>query len=245
MAERILYPRFVAQRLTEALEDSPVVLIHGPRQCGKSTLALMVCAPGQLPRGDGGQTLSSGRPSEFTYFTFDDAVVRAGAEADPMGFVADLPEGVILDEVQRVPALFAALKIEVDRRRLPGRFLLTGSSNVLQTPALSDSLAGRMETVRRHPLAQREMEGGANAAGSPDRSPGFLNALFGRGFGSRRTERLGRELIERIVSGGYPAALARPAAGAPTGIGTISTPRHSGMCRRSPASVRSTRCRGC
>lgn len=211
MAERILYPRLVAQRLTEALEDSPVVLIHGPRQCGKTTLALMVCAPGQLPRGNGGQTLSSGRPGVFTYFSFDDAVVRAGAEADPIGFVADLPEGVILDEAQRVPALFAALKIEVDRRRLPGRFLLTGSSNVLQTPAMSDSLAGRMETVRLHPLAQREMEGGANAAGSPDRSPGFLNALFDRGFESRRTERLGRELIERIVSGGYPAALARPA----------------------------------
>jgi len=211
MAERILYPRFVAKRLTEALEDSPVVLIHGPRQCGKTTLAFMVCAPAQLPQGDGSQTLSSDRPSEFTYFTFDDAVVRAMAEADLMGFVADPPEGTILDEVQRVPALFAALKIEVDRRRLPGHFLLTGSSNVLQTPALSDSLAGRMETVRLHPLAQREIEGGSNAADSLDWSPGFLNALFDRGFESRRTERLGRELIGRIVAGGYPAALARPA----------------------------------
>ena len=210
MAERILYPRFVEQRLTEALEDSPVVLIHGPRQCGKTTLALMVCTPGQLTGGDGAQTALPGIPREFTYFTFDDTVVRAGAEVDPMGFVADLPERVILDEVQRAPALFAALKIEVDRRRLPDRFLLTGSSNVLHTPALSDSLAGRMETVRLHPLAQSEIQGGSNAAGSLDWSPGFLDALFGRGFESGRTERLGRELIERIVSGGYPAALARP-----------------------------------
>ena len=155
MAERILYPRFVEQQLAEALEDSPVVLIHGPRQCGKTTLALMVCTPGQLTERDSAQPVLSGIPREFTYFTFDDTVVRAAAEADPMGFVADLPERVILDEVQRVPALFSALKIEVDRRRLPGRFLLTGSSNVLHTPTLSDSLAGRMETVRLHPLAQR------------------------------------------------------------------------------------------
>ena len=210
MAERILYPRFVEQRLTEALEDSPVVLIHGPRQCGKTTLALMVCTPGQLTERDSAQPVLSGIPREFTYFTFDDTVVRAAAEADPMGFVADLPERVILDEVQRVPALFSALKIEVDRRRLPGRFLLTGSSNVLHTPTLSDSLAGRMETVRLHPLAQREIQGGSNAAGSLDWPSGFLDALFSRGFESGRAERLGRELIERIVSGGYPAALARP-----------------------------------
>ena len=171
MAERILYPRFVEERLTETLEDSPVVLIHGPRQCGKTTLAQMDCTPGQMSGEDGAQTGLSGIPRAFTYFTFDDSVVRAAAESDPMGFVADLPERVILDEVQRAPALFAALKIEVDRRRLPGRFLLTGSSNVLQTPALSDSLAGRMETVRLHPLAQREIGGGTNAAGSLEWSP--------------------------------------------------------------------------
>ena len=211
MAERILYPRFVEERLTETLEDSPVVLIHGPRQCGKTTLAQMDCTPGQMSGEDGAQAGLSGIPRAFTYFTFDDSVVRAAAESDPMGFVADLPERVILDEVQRAPALFAALKIEVDRRRLPGRFLLTGSSNVLQTPALSDSLAGRMETVRLHPLAQREIGGGTNAAGSLEWSPGFLDSLFDRGIESGRSERLGRELMERIVSGGYPAALARPA----------------------------------
>ena len=74
-----------------------------------------------------------------------------------MGFVADLPERVILDEVQRVPALFSALKMEVDRRRVPGRFVLAGSTNVLLVPKLSDSLAGRMQVVRLHPLAQCEL----------------------------------------------------------------------------------------
>ena len=204
MAENALYSRFAERRLVEALEDSPVTLIHGPRQCGKTTLALMVCAPEQLAsEGRPSVVLPTGSPS-YTYLTFDDAVTREGAETDPMGFAADLPERVILDEVQRVPGLFAALKLEVDRRRVPGRFLLTGSSNVLLTPALSDSLAGRMETVRLHPLAQCELEGSSTATG-------FLDVLFGGGFGIRRTERLGRSLSERIAAGGYPAALARPA----------------------------------
>ena len=130
MAENTLYPRFVEWRLTEALEDSPVVLIQGPRQCGKTTLA-QVYTPERWAGADRSPNSSSDIPRDYSYFTFDDAVVRAGAEADPIGFVADLPERVILDEVQRVPALFAALKMEVDRRRRPGRFLLTGSSNVL------------------------------------------------------------------------------------------------------------------
>ena len=204
MAENALYTRFAERRLTEALEDSPVTLIHGPRQCGKTTLALMVCAPEQLTsEGRPSVVLPTGSPS-YAYLTFDDAVTRESAEADPMGFVAELPERVILDEVQRVPGLFAALKVAVDRRREPGRFLLTGSSNVLLTPALSDSLAGRMETVPLHPLAQCELEGSSTATG-------FLDALFGGGFRIRRTERLGRNLGERIVSGGYPAALMRPA----------------------------------
>ena len=204
MTENTLYTRFAERRLTEALEDSPVALIHGPRQCGKTTLALMACAPERLTSG--GRPFRaplSGSPSH-AYVTFDDAVTRESAETDPMGFVADLPERVIMDEVQRVPGLFAALKLEVDRRRTAGRFLLTGSSNVLLVPALSDSLAGRMETVRLHPLAQCELRGSST-------SLGFLDVLFGCRFEVRRTDRLGRDLGERIASGGYPAALTRPA----------------------------------
>ena len=118
MAEDILYPRFAERRLTEALEDSPVVLIQGPRQCGKTTLAQMVCTSENRAGGKHPSSPLSGRPGDYTYFSFDDEVVRAGAEADPLGFVAELPDRVILDEVQRVPTLFAALKLEVDRRRL-------------------------------------------------------------------------------------------------------------------------------
>ena len=217
MAEPRLYPRYAERPLAEALEDSPVVLIHGPRQCGKTTLAQIVCAPDALTwRGEilqrRGQPLTAvtSKSRGYEYLSFDDEVVRGGAEADPMGFVADLPERVILDEVQRAPALFSALKMEVDRRRLPGRFVLAGSTNVLLVPNLSDSLAGRMQVVRLHPLAQCEL-----AATHPlmaGRSDGFLDALFGGGFRMRRTERLGGQLAERIVAGGYPAALARPTA---------------------------------
>lgn len=177
------HPRFVKPRLAEVLADSPVVLIHGARQSGKTTLAREL-----------------GESRRYAYFSFDDDVALAAARADPMGFVADLPGRAILDEVQRAPELFTALKAAVDRERTPGRFLLTGSANVLLVPKLADSLAGRMAILRLFPLAQCELAG---------RAPRFLDALFGAGFKLRRSERLGPELAERIAAGGYPAALAR------------------------------------
>ncbi len=217
MTETVFYPRYVERRLTEALEDSPIVLIHGPRQCGKTTLAQIVCAPEHLTLDGDALTLDghplsilAARPRDYTYISFDDDVVRAGAEDDPMGFVTDLPERVILDEVQRVPRLFTALKMEVDRKRMPGRFVLTGSTNVLLIPKLSDSLAGRMEMVRLHPLAQCELASGSKPGFTVDMRSGFLDALFGGRFKIRRVGRLGNQLIERIVAGGYPAALVRP-----------------------------------
>ena len=204
MHENVLYTRYAERRLIEALEDSPVTLIHGPRQCGKTTLAMMVCAPEHL-RSEGRPPAirPDGSPS-YTYLTFDDGVTRGSAQADPIGFVDDLPERVILDEVQRVPGIFAPLKVAVDRRRVHGRFVLTGSSNVLLNPALPDSLAGRIETVSLHPLAQCELE-------RPSSPPVFLDTLFRSGFEVRRKERLARRLNDRIVQGGYPAALLRPA----------------------------------
>lgn len=195
-----LHPRFIEPRFAEALADSPVVLIQGPRQCGKTTLAQMVCAPEFLPHRSAVYDAGS---RGYRYLSFDDDVVRAGAETDPMGFISDLPGPVVLDEVQRVPGLFTALKLAVDRRPEPGRFVLTGSTNVLAVPNIQDSLAGRLETVRLHPLAQCELHATHPAVS------GFIESLFEDKFPSWRTERLGVELIERIVSGGYPPALAR------------------------------------
>ena len=186
MLNPALHPRFMRPRLEEALTDTPVVLVHGPRQCGKTTLARQV-----------------GDAKGYAYVSFDDDVLRASAQADPVGFVADLPDKVVLDEVQRVPALFTSIKRVVDRDRRPGRFILTGSANVLLVPRLADSLAGRLEILRLHPLAQAELA---------HRRPGFLDALFGAGFKSRARPRLARELADRVAAGGYPAALARPAA---------------------------------
>jgi uncharacterized protein len=185
MANPEIHPRLVESRINEALADTPVVLIHGPRQCGKTTLAQMV-----------------GEARGYAYFSFDDVVVLAAAQADPVGFVGDLPERTILDEVQRVPDLFTALKTAVDRSRTPGRFMLTGSANVLLVPKLADSLAGRIEILRLHPLAQAELV---------ERPPDFLVSLFGAGFKIGTWPRLQDELPKRIVAGGYPAALARGA----------------------------------
>jgi len=185
MPDMVLYPRYVEARLVEALADSPAVLIHGPRQCGKTTLAQVV-----------------GRRLGYAYLSFDEDVARQAAAVDPTGFVAELPDRAILDEVQRVPQLFTALKTAIDRQRVPGRFMLTGSANVLLVPRLADSLAGRMHMLRLHPLAQCELA---------RRAPTFLDALFGGAFRIRQTARLGAHLAERIAAGGYPAALARPA----------------------------------
>lgn len=184
MAKSGIYPRMIEPRLIEALADTPVVLIHGPRQCGKTTLA---------------RTLEK---KKYAYFSFDDDVTLAAARTDPLGFAENLPERAILDEVQRAPGLFTALKSTVDRGRKPGRFLLTGSANVLLVPKLADSLAGRMEILRLYPLAQAELAG---------KAPGFLDALFNQGFKAGNHARLGKSLVERIVAGGYPAALARTA----------------------------------
>ncbi len=184
MVRNTIYPRFVEPRLAEALADSPAVLIHGPRQSGKTTLA---------------RRFGQGRG--YAYINLDDDTLRDAAEADPVGFAADLPERVILDEVQRTPSLFRALKTEIDRRRTPGRFLMAGSTQVLLLPRLSDSLAGRLQIVRLHPLSQAELTG---------RIPDFLDTVFGDGFPMAHSERLGPQLAGRIVAGGYPAALALP-----------------------------------
>ena len=179
----------LAHPIRDALADTPVVCVLGPRQCGKTTLVQ------QLDR-------------DRAYLSLDDENYYRTATADPMGFVASLPEQATVDEVQRVPALLTSIKQAVDQNRQPGRFLLTGSANLLLLPQVAESLAGRMETVHLQPLTESEKA----------RRPGrFLADMLGGGLSSpdssRRTNvaQTGPPLAERLVAGGFPEPLGRPA----------------------------------
>jgi len=178
------FPRLLEPLLHTALADTPVVCLLGPRQCGKTTLA---------------RTLEP----DYAYLSFDDEATLAFALADPTGFVAALPPKAILDEVQRVPALLRSLKLAVDNDRRPGRLVLTGSANLLMLPTLGDSLAGRMEILQLHPLAQAEL---ATAKGR------FLAQLLAGelkpalGSGPVASPQL---LAERVLAGGFPEAVSR------------------------------------
>jgi uncharacterized protein len=183
MAERKnkLFPRFAGAQLRTALKDTPVVLVTGPRQCGKTTLVRTIAAAGR------------------EFLTMDDDTVLASARADPAGLVRSLRKATI-DEVQRTPDLLRAIKMSVDEDRRPGRFLLTGSANLLALPLVSESLAGRMEIVNLLPLSQAEIHG---------RRPGFLQAAFEGRAGRCGETMTGRQLVDAVLTGGYPEMLRR------------------------------------
>ena len=183
--------RNVLPRAEEALSDTPVVLLQGARQTGKTTLARMLSEDGVL---------------RHRYLTLDDAVVLSAARENPPGFIAGLGGPVVLDEVQFAPELFPAIKASVDADRTPGRFLLTGSANVLVLPRLSESLAGRMELLSLWPFSQGELEGRVEC---------FIDDLFSEGEwkGAPRSSSAGVDSIwERTIRGGYPEVLTRTSA---------------------------------
>ncbi len=174
-----LHPRFVTDQVEAALRDTPVVAINGARQVGKSTLVEQIAS----------------RMPGATVVTLDDEVQREAASADPRAFV-DRSGLLVIDEVQRVPELLPAIKATVDRDRTPGRFLLTGSTRLLSTPELADSLAGRVELIELWPLSAGELVGHREQ---------FLDSLFewesGRWQGSALRP---ADYAERICAGGYP-----------------------------------------
>lgn len=177
--------RRIQNKITTALQDTRVVLLVGPRQAGKTTLARLYA--------------SSQRP----YLTLDDPATLAAARADPTGFVRGLKQAVI-DEVQRAPDLLLAIKESVDKDQTPGRFLLTGSTNLMAMPRVADSLAGRLEVITLLPFAQSEL------AGTPGN---LLEHLFdGAGLASVVSPVVGDELMTCVLKGGYPEALRRTSA---------------------------------
>ncbi len=180
----MLYPRGLALAIIESLEDSPVVLLNGARQTGKSTLALALLEQGHLD----------------TYLTLDDFTVLDAARSDPAGFIKGLDGRTILDEVQRVPELFLAIKAHVDRTGERGRFLLTGSANAMLLPRISDALTGRMAIHSLGPLTQGELEG---------RPSTFLHELLGQRRPQWSPTAAAPGLLKRVVRGGFPEVVAR------------------------------------
>jgi hypothetical protein len=178
-----MYRRNIEERLRAGLQDTPVVFLSGARQTGKSTLAQQLARARSMP-----------------YVTLDEATAYAAAAADPQGYLKGLGPVAAIDEVQRVPGLFRALKAAVDTDRKPGRFLLTGSANVMLLPGLSDALAGRMEIVPLRPLSQGELRG--IREGFIDRllAPEPVMPLRGKGD---------LDVGAVLAAGGYPEALER------------------------------------
>ena len=180
-----IFPRRIESRIAEALLDTPVVLLAGPRQAGKTTLVRQIAEQQGLH-----------------YLTLDDALTLLSAQEDPVGMIRSLGRAVI-DEIQRAPQLLLAIKKSVDEDRRPGRFLLTGSANLLALPTVADSLAGRMETLSLLPLSQSEIQ---------SCSANWIDSAFAGRLLKVDQPVLGSDLAERVLRGGYPEAIARPSA---------------------------------
>ena len=161
------------------------MLVTGARQVGKSTLTREIAA--------------TEHPAQA--LTLDDKTTRDAANADPTGFVAGLPGPVLIDEVQRSPDLLLAIKQAVDDDPTPGRFLLTGSANILTAPKIYDALAGRIEIVTLAPLAQAELEPGTG---------NLIDALFAGAPPTITGAPVGRDaFVPRAIAGGYPEVIQR------------------------------------
>jgi predicted AAA+ superfamily ATPase len=180
-----LYSRTIEPRIAEALQDTPVVLLAGPRQAGKTTLVRQIA-----------------QQQGLRYLTMDDELTLLSAQDDPVGMIRSLDRAVI-DEIQRAPQLLIAIKKSVDQDRRPGRFLLTGSANLMALPTVADSLAGRMETLSLLPLSQSEIE---------SRSANWIDNAFAGQILKADKPAVGEDLVERVLRGGYPEAISRDSA---------------------------------
>ncbi|OLC31938.1 MAG: ATPase [Armatimonadetes bacterium 13_1_40CM_64_14] len=183
-----MYERNLTRTLLDALAHRPVVVLHGPRQAGKSWLA---------------QEVASG-PHPAEYLTLDDPAVLTATATDPAGFIQALRGNTVIDEVQRAPQLFVAIKASVDRNRHPGRFLLTGSANIWLIPHLSESLAGRMDILTLWPLSQGELERTREH---------FIDMAFSDDpLPLKRIPVDRADVVKRLFAGGYPEAHSLPPA---------------------------------
>jgi uncharacterized protein len=177
--------RAITPRLLAALKDTPAVMLVGPRQAGKSTLV---------------QGLASG-PHPARYVTLDDLRALDAAQRDPVGLIESTDGSLVIDEIQRAPDLLLPIKAAIDHDRRPGRFILTGSAQVMLLPRVSESLAGRVEIHTLWPFSQAEIEGVSGR---------FVELLLDgspKPAAAPATSR--RELVERVARGGFPEVLGR------------------------------------
>jgi uncharacterized protein len=175
------FERFSTERVAIALADTPVVMLIGPRQCGKTTLVRQFV------------------DKEREYVTLDDDTVLEAARSDSAGFIRGF-DLVTIDEVQRAPELLRAIKRSVDSDRRAGRFLLTGSANLLTLSQVSESLAGRMEIVNLMPISRSDISG---------KKPVFLKTAFTGKLVKPGKAMIGDELVHAVLAGGYPEMLRR------------------------------------
>jgi len=180
--------REITPRLLETLGDTPALMLVGPRQAGKSTLVKELAAGSHPAR----------------YVSLDDLRTLAAAREDPVGFIEAIEEPIVIDEIQRAPELLLPIKAAIDDDRRPGRFILTGSAQVMLLPTVSESLAGRVEVHTLWPFSQAEIEGVdarlVDRLLDPQAGPSDAPAVPRR------------ELVERLVRGGFPEVLARSSA---------------------------------
>jgi predicted AAA+ superfamily ATPase len=177
--------RNITANCSAALLDTPVLLLAGARQTGKSTLAKELAGSLSLAR---------------SFLTLDDPSTLSAAKRAPDSFLEDAGPQCLIDEVQRAPELFLPMKKRIDAERLPGRYLLTGSANVFTLPRLADSLAGRMEVQVLWPFSQGELEGVRE---------GFVDACFQEQDGFNDVAEEWGDLLERMARGGYPEVVHR------------------------------------
>ncbi len=174
-----MFKRSIESILKEALDISPIVLISGARQVGKSTLCMEL---------------------DKEYRVFDNLNERESAFTDPLGYVSSLPKPVILDEIQKVPQILEAIKIDVDKNRINGNFLLTGSANVLDMKAAKDTLAGRIIEISMWALSQKEIHHKANE--------NIVDVLFKEDISTLKISKISyNTILNSIINGGYPEIL--------------------------------------
>lgn len=179
----MIYPRFLTPRLLEAFQDTPLLLIKGARQVGKSTLMKEIV----IQRG--GQALS-----------FDDPSLLSIAKSDPRGFIDQLQTPILLDEVQRVPEIILPLKLRIDQNQAPGQFFLTGSADFHTLPLIADSMAGRIEIKTLWPLSQGEMQ---------YKQERFIKMVFEGNWPPTFPPLTREDLYHRVIQGGYPKVTER------------------------------------